>query len=605
MEKEKDLVLIHIKSRFLDILDEENSLLHFEQIIGNMTRIIADTIRVNEVCFFYCSDWKERLMVDGVNIDDTDLVRPAVSCSEFAEGVEQGSASTLLVCNDGETFGFLAIYGTDFDARNSFLLEEIGREAGCFLKKAQNLSKIAVREKKYRLLFRVTEKFHSTMDMDGVLEEIIAVLQEVYPAFHYSLYLSQDNHSNSHLPIKGLHYDSENMAAMEAYVTGIVQTEDSINENRSNLYAPLKGKQGVYGVLQITASNTLIFPKKEVEFISLLANTAGNALENAQLYQQSKRLISDLKLINQVSHHLNSKQRFSDTVTYMCDQIIKSFDAEEVGFILYKESRKKAKILEGSTRFFFTNKAEIYIQYFQEQLLREKGAVFIGDFNLLNDRQFRSIMAVPMIQTGVIEGFILVMHKQPYHFSFESYKLLRSLIYHSTLAFVNSTLREELERMVITDYLTKLFTRNYLDQQIQLSMRDDSQGTFILIDIDNFKGINDTYGHQVGDDILIQVANVMRGNIRDSDVAARWGGEELAIYLPKVSIERGSMIATRIVERVMEGTSPSVTVSCGVSHWTKRKKDSVQQLFNRADQALYLAKTSGKNKVVTQKELKR
>ncbi|MEM5591961.1 GGDEF domain-containing protein [Niallia circulans] len=115
------------------------------------------------------------------------------------------------------------------------------------------------------------------------------------------------------------------------------------------------------------------------------------------------------------------------------------------------------------------------------------------------------------------------MHPSAYHFSFDTFKLLQSLIHHSTLALTNSLLREELEKMVVTDHLTKLYSRNYLDEKIQMSLLEDKEGTFILIDIDDFKLINDTYGHQIGDDIIIQVANIIKDNIRSSDIGSRWG----------------------------------------------------------------------------------
>lgn len=103
-------------------------------------------------------------------------------------------------------------------------------------------------------------------------------------------------------------------------------------------------------------------------------------------------------------------------------------------------------------------------------------------------------------------------------------------------------------------------------------MTSDNEGTFILLDIDNFKEVNDTYGHQVGDDVLVQVANLILENIRLTDIGARWGGEELAIYLPGVSLKAGAQIAKRLVKAVQEKTNPQITVSCGVSYWNKKGK---------------------------------
>src|SRR5690606_712930 len=160
-----------------------------------------------------------------------------------------------------------------------------------------------------------------------------------------------------------------------------------------------------------------------------------------------------------------------------------------------------------------------------------------------------------------------------------------------------SILREELEKLVITDYLTKLYSRNHLEDCVQESLETDAFGTFILIDIDDFKGINDTYGHQVGDEALVQIANLIKENIRDHDIGARWGGEELAIYLPRVGLSSGIAVAERLGKRVEHQSNPKVTISCGVATWNKDCKETFQSLFHRADNALYAAKQSGKNRV--------
>ncbi|MDQ0196981.1 sensor domain-containing diguanylate cyclase [Neobacillus ginsengisoli] len=459
-------------------------------------------------------------------------------------------------------------------------------------------------ENRYKQLFLVTETFYSLLDKDALLREIIVSLEQLYPSFSYYLLLSQDNPIQNELPIMDLEYDSENVAAINSYVSGTIQMEFSLEEKRAILYAPFKGKQGVYGVLQVIASNTLEFPKNEIEFITLFANAAGGALENAQLYQQSRRVISDLQLINETSHRLNSNLRLAETMTYMSEQIKHSFDSQEVGFFLFSHDQVIANVLPGSTPFFSTKQARIYIDFINDKILQEKDSLFIGDLHLpkiYDITRFRSIMAIPMIESENLKGFSIVMHQEPYFFSFEKFKLLQLLIHHSSLALTNSILREELEKMIITDHLTKLHSRNYLDEKIQLSMKHEEEGTFIIIDIDNFKDINDTYGHQVGDEVLIQVANLIKCNIRGNDVGARWGGEELAIYLPKVTLETGVSIAERLVEKVSQCSNPPITVSCGVSYWNKDRLDSYNYLFKRADEALYIAKSTGKNKVVSQR----
>ncbi|MED3549340.1 diguanylate cyclase domain-containing protein [Cytobacillus praedii] len=611
MEQLEQKLIMKLKSHFLDIMDIENGLLHFDEILNSMLHLIKELTGAADVTFFSMNEWNKQLLMEASTIIDKkpSVIPPSLSdlnCQktvirQVLPGFEDYNLILLLKMNQG----CIALKDDKetFSQFSDGVLEIISEECTRFLNTARYFVKTILEEKRYKQLYRVTEKFHSSMNMDDVLGEIISTLQEMYPTFTYYLLLSHDNNKLEDLPIKDLEYDSENIAAMQAYVTGVPQFEDSLQEKRSVLYAPLKGKQGVYGVLQVIAPNTIVFPTNEIEFITLLANTAGTALENAQLYQQSKRLIKDLQLINETSHRLNSNLRLTETMAYITEQIIQSFNAEEVGFILFSKNDKEVKVLQGSTEFFQQTEARPYIDFIKGKVEVDEEALFIGDFNLEGEgisACYKSIMAVPMTQSGVLKGIALVMHHSSYHFSFETFKLLQSLVHHSTLAFTNSILREELEKMVVTDHLTKLYSRSYLDDKIHQSMNEDHEGTFMMIDIDNFKLINDTFGHQVGDDVIIQVADLINANIRGSDIGARWGGEELAIYLPGVSLTAGLVIAERLVKRVSERTEPQVTISCGVSHWNRGRHDSYPTLFKRADKALYIAKQSGKNKVVVQ-----
>lgn len=612
--------IMELKSRFFDIINTSCDLSQYGEILKKMCYVVKDVMKTDGVDLFLCCEWKQQIYMEASTSDES-LPKSIVSYTEIEDLLKDQilvrkpvpfeffSPFDLLILlrNNQQLVGILAIVGEEnvFKQYNYSmdLVNDFCNETSSFLQKIQSLFKILSDETRYKRLFSVTEKFHSTMDVDIVLREVIDTLQEVYPTFNYFLHISQDIRTYKELPIKDIKYDSENSLAMQAFVSGIVQLEDSLMEKKSILYAPLKGKQGVYGVLEVVAPDTFLFPNNEIEFIALLANTAGSAIENARLYQQSRRLISDLQLINETTHHINAHLKLSEMTSFLVKQIKKSFLAEEVAFIFISGESNEVKVQKGSTAFFFMEEAKPYIQYVEKRIQSEKDPVYVGDISLKgyqHEWRYKSIMAVPMIHGNVIIGFALVLHHLPYFFSFDTFKLLQSLIYHSTLAFTNSLLREELERMVITDHLTKLYSRNYLDKRIKQSMGEDQQGTFILIDIDNFKQINDNYGHQVGDEVLVQVAKIIKNNIRGSDIGARWGGEELAIYLPKVPLHIGATVAERLVKKVCEQSHPNVTISCGISHWEKTQDDNFQNLFKRADRALYKAKETGKNKVVIQ-----
>ncbi|WP_156323882.1 diguanylate cyclase domain-containing protein [Bacillus sp. JCM 19034] len=464
-----------------------------------------------------------------------------------------------------------------------------------------------LKSKHRELLLQVMKKFHSTMKSEDVLHEIVDAIHEAFPEYLVYLLLSQEWKGKDDIPIKPLLYGNEvgSKVVEHAYVTGEIQIVKG--KEKLALFVPLRGKQGVYGVMEIKAPNIQQLPKEEVEFIQMLADTGGNALENAELYQQSRHLIQDLRLINETTHQLNEHRRLSDTVHYMTSQIIESFGAEEVGFILIQDD-DTVRVLEESTSLFHTDGICEQIAPLLDKVRVDKDPIYIGELELYDVGRipgYQSVLAVPMIHNQELKGIVIALHHYSYHFTFAHFKLLQSLIHHSTLAMTNSMLHEELERLVITDHLTELYSRNYLDEQIQKSMEEGKQGTFLLIDIDDFKKINDTYGHQVGDQVIIQVATILKDVVTNQGIAARWGGEELALYLPDTHHKKGKKLADIILRRVKIESDPTVTISVGISYWNSdaEHSPSLNQLFHQADQSLYDAKESGKDRFVMDESL--
>jgi diguanylate cyclase (GGDEF)-like protein/PAS domain S-box-containing protein len=163
--------------------------------------------------------------------------------------------------------------------------------------------------------------------------------------------------------------------------------------------------------------------------------------------------------------------------------------------------------------------------------------------------------------------------------------------------------KKRIELLAITDPLTKLFNRNkFNDVFHHMLLREHwtSGNSFALLiaDIDYFKRVNDTYGHQIGDSILIKVAQLFQDAVRDGDMMARWGGEEFVFLLPNVNLEKAMRVAHKlrhvIADYFFEEVG-SVTVSFGVSLYTV--DDTSHSMIQRADSALYRAKEKGRNQV--------
>jgi diguanylate cyclase (GGDEF)-like protein len=174
---------------------------------------------------------------------------------------------------------------------------------------------------------------------------------------------------------------------------------------------------------------------------------------------------------------------------------------------------------------------------------------------------------------------------------------------HISVAFENALLY----RMTITDELTGLFSvrhfRQAIGKQYSLFHEFGEKMTLLMIDIDNFKKVNDTYGHPAGDAILREVGKCILSSIRDPDLGFRYGGEEFAVILPASDIHAGKVVAERmraLIEHYpfkIDRFVLQVTVSIGVASWPA-SSETVKEIISEADKALYKAKEDGRNRVM-------
>lgn len=159
-----------------------------------------------------------------------------------------------------------------------------------------------------------------------------------------------------------------------------------------------------------------------------------------------------------------------------------------------------------------------------------------------------------------------------------------------------------LERMAITDQLTGIYNRNgslpLIEHYISMEARDSKPLALLMIDLDLFKGVNDTFGHAAGDEVLRHFANLLTENFRASDIVSRWGGEEFIVILPGRMQQAAAEGAERLraaVEGTVFADGLHITVSIGVAMF--HAGDTAESWINRADQALYFSKANGRNQV--------
>jgi diguanylate cyclase (GGDEF)-like protein len=212
------------------------------------------------------------------------------------------------------------------------------------------------------------------------------------------------------------------------------------------------------------------------------------------------------------------------------------------------------------------------------------------------------VLVVPILRSGQLMGAMELYLNAWRELTEDQADLLNGVASQAAIAIRHAQLFEAQEENALTDELTKLPNRRHLAQQflqeMQRARRHHNAIAFVMIDLDHFKQVNDTYGHLNGDAVLAELAQILKTGARESDVCARYGGEEFALVLHETTEPGARTLAERIRARVAAATFPGglkLTISLGVA--ATDDPALFTQLIDRADQALYTAKQGGRNQV--------
>lgn len=347
--------------------------------------------------------------------------------------------------------------------------------------------------------------------------------------------------------------------------------------------------------------------------VSLVVVTAGISYLS-KMYVETIAANEDIDLLAKAMVRLNSSMRMQDTFAILLDEISKMVNFTAAVIYRYNEQEK---VLQ-PVYFHNVDQKDKSVNCIQlgEGVIGQVGLALKGEIvnNTFADprvkrqdvnENFRSLMVIPLALENRLYGVISLGNRYTYSFNEGMLRICTILAGHGAMAIAQATLYENLQKMAITDNTTGLYNHRYFYERLEAEMararRFGHPLSVILIDLDDFKKYNDTYGHLIGNQVLEQVAQVIARSVRESDIVARYGGEEFAIILPKTDCHAAREIGERVrraVEsadfRLENGQSTRVTLSLGVAELKAHIHDP-RELTGRADNALYQAKKTGKN----------
>ncbi|MFT6917518.1 MAG: diguanylate cyclase (GGDEF)-like protein [Cognaticolwellia sp.] len=342
----------------------------------------------------------------------------------------------------------------------------------------------------------------------------------------------------------------------------------------------------------------------------------------SSLNETQHEVLKEQKILHSISYMLNRSLTTEELTKTALNLVSKVLNAERGFVLLASENATTDSAFElNSSRNFSTadNQQEHQLIHEHSKELiencrQQNKILMVGDATL-NDPQLgignihksksRSIVVIPLPLGNQVIGIIYLDNQRQAHcFEPKQLPFLKTFASHTSIALNNA----QLYKRATTDHLTKLYTRSYIDkriaQEIQRAQSHQTPFNILLIDLDNFKKVNDRYGHTGGDHALQTFAKIIESQIRDCDRACRFGGEEFLVVLPGTDHNSAKLCAERIrqateqAEIKKEDRIIKITVSIGISSYKIAQGSNAILLLEEADQALYQAKEQGRNSVV-------
>jgi len=381
---------------------------------------------------------------------------------------------------------------------------------------------------------------------------------------------------------------------------------------------PLKSKVRVLGVMHLAIATQQLFPF-DFDLFKTIGVQIGIAAENAVLFQRTVRQTKQIKVLNNIARIISSSLQIEEVFDAFATEMKKLIDFDRLSVAFLDASGSYLRIFASGSRdtgwgmeslvpvvgtgpgwvvlnetHFIHPDTQSQQRFIEDQFLYEDG--------------IRSYILLPLDSRGQVTGTFGVGSKEKHAFSEKDLPLLTQLSKQIAVAIENVKLYQQTKETSILDDVSSLFNFRYfhqaLERELKLVARHKSRLSLLFIDLDKFKQINDSHGHLRGSKVLREVGFLLRAAIRETDIAARYGGDEFVVILPDTDYPQAKRLGERIRQLILrstylkeEGINARLGASIGLSTFPT-EAPTKEELIHLADERMYRDKAENRNRLI-------
>jgi diguanylate cyclase (GGDEF)-like protein len=482
---------------------------------------------------------------------------------------------------------------------------------------------------KIAILYDASQAVLSTFELDEVLQQILLIARDYFRLTDVAILL-MDKEKQELSPRAAQARDATYKDVRVPVGSGVtgeaarqkrpIYSPDVSNDpryicsnpkTRSEIAIPLMVQADVVGVLDCQSQEIDHFDKDTIDLLTLFSTQASMALQNAKLYSLERQRARQLEAINAIAQQATAVLDQEALLAKVCILIQQSFQVGQVSVLLREEDDLVLRATHGG--FAGTSAIGLRLPVGSGpwgRSVAEARTIIESRFD--DDREpsvlsteAHSLMSIPLVSFGQTQGVLVLESQAPNQFSQNECPSLEAVADICATAIQNAHYVERVKQLAYLDGLTGIFNRRFFElrivEEIERARRLNSGMAVLMVDIDQFKRLNDEFGHLLGDEVLRQVSSIFHQQLRKIDVVCRYGGEEFGILLSQTNPQHALAVAEKL-RRMIEswafpGVPRQVTISAGVASYPTHGSTR-DELVKTADAGLYAAKQSGRNRVL-------